>query len=174
MKSTLTSEQLQLAGPYYRQHPELADRIFAGPHDTLPTDEVLVVVQKLPDWPESQYWRDRYLEGCSWVLDWLLTFPGDGWRDRWVAAGADADYTSWITARHGADHRDPKTVHKIVVEGQRTLVVARVILPGLPFFSRWKTKANRQIIDQQDPALVAQINAYADETKMSDRRRRDA
>ncbi len=49
MKSVLTSEQLQLVGPYYRQHPELVDRMFAGPHDTLPKDEVLVVVQNLPD-----------------------------------------------------------------------------------------------------------------------------
>ena len=174
MKSVLTSEQLQIAGPYYRQHPELVDRVFAGPHDTLPIDEALVVVQKLPDWPESQYLRDRYLEGCTWVLDWLLTFPGNGWRDRWIAARADADWSSWIAARHANDHRDSKTVHQIAVEGLRTLVVARVILPGLPFFSRWKTKAYRQIIAQQDTALVAQMESYAEEAKMSDRRQRDA
>lgn len=174
MRSVLTTEQLKLVGPYYRQHPELVDRVFAGPHDTLPIDEVLVVVQKLPDWPESQYWHDRYLEGCSWALDWLLTFPGKGWSDRWIAAGADSDWTSWITSRHGNDHRDPKTVHHIAVEGLRTLVVSRVILPGLPFFTRWKTKAYRQVIAHQDTALVTQMLARAEETKMSDRKRRDA
>lgn len=162
MKSALTCEQLRLAGPYYRQHPELVDQVFAGPHDSLPKDEVLVVVQKLTDWPGSQYWSDRYLEGCSWVLDWLLTFPGAGWRDRWMAAGADTDSTNWITERHKDDHRDPKTVHKIAVEGLRTLVVSRVILPGWPFFSRWKTKGYRQIIEQQDTALVTRMHAYAD------------
>lgn len=174
MRSTLTNEQLRLVGRHYRQHPELVDRVFVGPHDTVAKDEVLVVVQKLPDWPGSQYLRDRYLEGCSWVLDWLLTFPGDGWSDRWISAGADADWTSWITERHGTDHREPKTVHQIAVEGMRTLVVSRVILPGLPFFSRWKTKAYRQIIDQQDTALVAQMNTYAEQVQMSDRRQRDA
>ncbi len=174
MKSVLAGEQLRLVGRHYRQHPELVDRRFTGPHDTLPKDEVLVVVQKLPDWPDSQYSRNRYLEGCSWVLDWLITFPGDGWSDRWIAADADADWTSWIAARHGDDRRDPKTVHHIAVEGLRTLVVSRVILPGLPFFSRWKTKAYRQIIEQQDTALVAQMNTYAEQTKMSDRRQRDA
>lgn len=174
MTSVLTREQLLLCGPRYLQHPELVGQMFAGPYDTLPKDEVLVVVQKLPDWPESQYWRDRYLEGTSWVLDWLLTFPGDGWRDRWVAADADADWTGWIRARHGNDRRAPTTVHQIAVEGLRTLVVSRVILPGWQFFSRWKTKAYRQIIEQQNTALVAQMNAYADQTDMSDRRLRDA
>jgi len=174
VKSVLTMEQLHLAGPYYRQHPELVDRVFAGPHDTLPIDEVLVVVQNLPDWPESQYWRDRYLEGCTWVLEWLHVFPGEGWRDRWAAADADSDWTSWIADRHREDRRDPGTVHQIAVEGLRTLVVARVILPGLRFFSGWKTKAYRQIIAHQDPALVARLNALADESAMSQRRRRDA
>lgn len=58
MRSTLTREQLRLAGPYYRQHPELAGQFFTGPYDTLPKDEVSVVVQKLPDWPSSQYGSD--------------------------------------------------------------------------------------------------------------------
>ncbi len=65
-------------------------------------------------------------------------------------------------------------MHQIAVEGVRTLVVSRVILPGLPFFSRSKTKAYRQIIEQQDIVLVTQMNAYAEETKISSRRLRDA
>lgn len=52
--------------------------------------------------------------------------------------------------------------------------MARVILPGLPFFSRSKTKAYRQIIEQQDAVQVTQMNAYAEEAKMSLRRLRDA
>ncbi len=86
MRSTLTHEQLKVAGPYYRQHPELVGQTFAGPHDTAPKDEALVVVQKLPDWPTSQYSSSRLLEGASWVLDWLLTLPGRG---RHPPAGLD-------------------------------------------------------------------------------------
>lgn len=173
MRSTLTHEQLQLAGPYYRQHPELVGQVFAGPHDTAPKDEVLVVVQKLPDWPASQYSRDRLLEGTAWVLDWLLTFPGECWRDRWVAAGADINPLGWLAERHGEDRRDPKTVRIIAIEGMRTLIVSRVILPGYGFFSTWKTKGYQQIIDQQDLALVAQMHAFADQIEMSGRKRRD-
>jgi integrase len=146
---------------------------FAGPHDTAPKDEVLVMVQKLPDWPTNQYSNSRLLEGSSWVLDWLLTFPGEGWRDRWVAAGADTSPLGWLAERHGDDHRDPKTVHKIAVEGMRTLVVSRVLLPGYEFFSTWKTKGYQQIINQQDPALVAQMVAFADQIEMSQRKLRE-
>jgi len=150
VRSTLTREQLR-AGPYYREHPEPVGQVFAGPHDTVPEDEVLVVVQKVPDWPTGQYWSNRLLEGASWVLDWLLTFPGEGWRDRWVAAGADTNPLGWLSERHADDHRDPKTVRIIAIEGMRTLIVSRVILPGYEFFSTWKTKGYQQIIDQQDP-----------------------
>lgn len=174
MKSTLTSEQLRLAGPYYRQHPELVGQIFAGPHDAVPKDEVLRMVQKLPDWPTSQYSSTRLLQGASWVLDWLLTSPGVGWRDRWVAANADTNPLGWLSERHGDDRRDPKTVRNIAVQGLRTLIVSRVILPGYAFFSTWKTKGYQQIIDQQDPALVAQMHTFADHIEMSERRRRDA
>lgn len=175
MKSVLAREQLLLRAPHYVKHPELAGQMFAGPHDTSTRDEVLVIVQKLPDWPESQYWRDRYLEGTSWVLDWLLTFPGEGWRDRWIASGADIDWTSWITERHANDRRAATTVHQIAVEGLRTLVVSRVILPGWQFFSTWKrTKAYRQIRDQQDQTLVAQMNDYGEQASMSGRKLFDA
>lgn len=173
MRSTLTREQLKLAGPYYRQHPELVGQFFAGPHDTLPKEEVLVVVQKLPDWPTSQYSSTRLLEGASWVLDWLLTFPGEGWRDRWVTASADTHPLDWLAERHGDDRRDPKTVRMIAIEGLRTLIVSRVILPGYGFFSRWKTKGYQQIIDQQDHAVVAQMRAFADHVEMSGRKRRE-
>ena len=73
MKSTLTTEKSHLGGPYYRQHPELVDRMFAGPHDTLPKDEVLAVVQKLPDGVKTattRVWFSR-LTGC----DGLATMP---------------------------------------------------------------------------------------------------
>ena len=67
MRSVLTSEQLKVAGPYYREHPELADQVFAGPHDTAVKDEVLRLVAKLPDWPVTEYASNRLLEGADWV-----------------------------------------------------------------------------------------------------------
>jgi hypothetical protein len=173
VKSVLTVEQLRASYPHYVQHPELKGQVFAGPHDTLSKDEVRALVQKLPDWPTTPYGRNRTLQGVSWVLDWLLTFPGDGWRDRWVASGADADPLSWLAERQ-ADHRHPKTIRMITIEGMRTLVVSRVILPGYQFFSMWKTKGYKQIIAQQDCALVARMSAFAIEAGSSERAQRNA
>jgi len=172
--SALTSEQMKVAGPYYREHPELVDQVFAGPHDTAAKDEVQRLVTKLPDWPVTVNASNRLLEGAGWVLDWLITFPGVGWRDRWVASGADTNPLGWLPERHGEDHRDPTTVRQIAVEGMRTLIVSRVVLPGHEFFATWKTKGYQQILAQQDPALVAQIEAFADQHQISKRKQRDA
>ena len=169
----MTSEQLKVAGPYYREHPELVDQVFAGPHDTAVKDEVLRLVAKLPDWPVTEYASNRLLEGADWVLDWLLIFPGAGWRDRWVAAGADTNPLGWLPERHGEDHRDPKTVRQIAVAGMRTLIVSRVVLPGHEFFATWKTKGYQQVLVQQDPALIARIEAFAEQHQISRRQQRD-
>lgn len=173
MKSLLASEQLRANGPYYLQHPELAGQVYAGPHDTLSRDEVMAVVQKLPDWPPSEYQRNRTLEGVSWVLDWLLTFPGEGWRDRWLMSGADADPLGFLTERQN-DRRCAGTIRAIAIEGVRTLVVSRVILPGYAYFFKSKTKGYQQIIDQQDPVLVARMKAFAKQSESSDREQADA
>lgn len=171
MRSVLAKEQLH--GPYYLEHPELAGHVFAGPYDALSKDEVMAVVQKLPDWPQDQYSRNRTLEGVSWVLDWLCTFPGEGWRDRWVASGADTDPLGFLAERQDG-RRCPRAVRAIAIVGVRTLVVSRVILPGYAYFLNWKTKGYKQIVSQQDPALVARMEAFAKQNKRGDKEQADA
>ncbi|MFV8141829.1 tyrosine-type recombinase/integrase [Mycolicibacterium senegalense] len=131
------------------------------------------MVQELPDWPEDEYRINRTLEGVSWVLDWLLEFPGRGWRDRWVASGADVNPLAFLTDRQG-DHRSPAVVRAIAIEGTRTLIVSRVILPGYPFFLYSRTKGFQQIINQQEPALVTRMTAFAEKIASSDREHGDA
>ncbi|WP_204985500.1 tyrosine-type recombinase/integrase [Mycobacteroides franklinii] len=107
-------------------------------------------------------------------MDWLLTFPGAGWRDRWVAGSGDTDSLSWLEERRQRDRRCSKTVRVIAVEGMRTLIVSRVILPGYAFFSNWKTKGYKQIVDQQDPQLLARMNTFANKNESSERELADA
>lgn len=173
MKSILTQTQHLANGPYYRRHPELFGLVLTGPHDALSRDQVLALVQTLPDWPASEYQRNRTLQGVSWVLDWLLTFPGGGWRDRWVAAAGDTDPLGCLPERQQNDHRSPKTVRTTVIQGVRTLIVARVILPGYAYFSL-KSKAYQQIIDQQDPSLVVRMKAFAIQIESSEHEQADA
>ncbi|GAA5172035.1 tyrosine-type recombinase/integrase [Pseudonocardia eucalypti] len=175
MKSVLSVEQLRNIGPKYLQHPELVGRTFAGPFDTADRDEVLRVAQKLPDWPTAVHDHNELVEGIGWVLDWLESFPGGGWRDRWVAAGANTDPVSWIQQRHRGDHRTARTVRTIAVTAMHTLVAARVILPDYPYFSACKTYAGfARVIGRQDPSLVQAIRDAADRAQMSPRLQRDA
>jgi hypothetical protein len=34
-------------------------------------------------------------KGLAYLLEWLGTFPGDNWQQRWIAAGCDQAGTSW-------------------------------------------------------------------------------
>ena len=133
MKSILTQTQhLATATAPLPPTSRVVRLVLTGPHDALSRDQVLALVQTLPDWPASEYQRNRTLQGVSWVLDWLLTFPGGGWRDRWVAAAGDTDPLGCLPERQQNDHRSPKTVRTTVIQGVRTLIVARVILPDTP------------------------------------------
>ena len=89
MISALRHEQMAKVGSRLRLHPELVGVTFPGPHDQADRAEVLRIAMKLPDWPTVVHDHNELVEGIGWVLDWLETFPGDGWHDRWIAAGAN-------------------------------------------------------------------------------------
>lgn len=174
MKNLLVPNQRKLSRPYYLQHPELKGQVFAGPHDTSSRGEVLALVRKNPAWPSAPNQVNRTLEGVSWALDWLLTFRGEGWRDRWVASGADTNPLGWLTERRQGDRRMQKTIRVIAIGGMRTLIVSRVVLPGYAFFSNWKTSGYRLIIAQQDATLLTRMQAFALQTESSENEKANA
>jgi hypothetical protein len=172
--SALRHEQMAKVGSRLRLHPELVGVTFPGPHDQADRAEVLRIAMKLPDWPTVVHDHNELVEGIGWVLDWLETFPGDGWHDRWIAAGANTDPDSWILRRHGQDPRIAPSVRAIAVSGIRTLIVARVILPDYPYFSALKTAIGyRQILAQQDPDLRQRLQDGMDRRHMSAKTQHD-
>ena len=174
MISALRHEQMAKVGSRLRLHPELVGVTFPGPHDQADRAEVLRIAMKLPDWPTVVHDHNELVEGIGWVLDWLETFPGDGWHDRWIAAGANTDPDSWILRRHGQDPRIAPSVRAIAVSGIRTLIVARVILPDYPYFSALKTAIGyRQILAQQDPDLRQRLQDGMDPRHMSAKTQHD-
>ena len=174
MISALRHEQMAKVGSRLRLHPELVGVTFPGPHDQADRAEVLRIAMKLPDWPTVVHDHNELVEGIGWVLDWLETFPGDGWHDRWIAAGANTDPDSWILRRHGQDPRIAPSVRAIAVSGIRTLIVARVILPDYPYFSALKTAIGyRQILAQQDPDLRQRLQDGMDRRHMSAKTQHD-
>ena len=86
----------------YHWHAELlhSPTPMVGPADDASIDEVLMLLASLPVWPgpDPFYGHARahaIVRGARQVLQWLLEHPGEGWQDRWLAAGADTGM-GWV------------------------------------------------------------------------------
>jgi hypothetical protein len=67
-------------------------------------------------------WRRR--EAMTIVLDWLESFPGDSWQDRWLVSGSDDHGRSWGPAGLTQWSRNRPTT------GLGVLIVLRAVRPG--------------------------------------------
>ncbi len=142
-----TSTAPELAGrpaaryPYlYRRHDELLEgSVRVGPLDQLPIDAILARFPALPVWPEAGHsGRISRNNGARAILDWLLTYPGEGWQDRWLAAGAE-DGLDWIDDVLADDPRAPVTKRGEVMSGLVCLLLCRVVLPSYGFLTRYNS-----------------------------------
>ncbi|NNH51817.1 hypothetical protein HLB15_05995 [Promicromonospora citrea] len=62
------------------------------------------------------------------VLDWLETFAGEDWQDRWLHSASDQRGHGWLP--------DVPTAHRYsLTRGIRILIVLRVIRPSYAWFS---------------------------------------
>ncbi|MFJ8390551.1 hypothetical protein ACIQ9Q_39880 [Streptomyces sp. NPDC094438] len=82
-----------------------ADR---GPFDELSVEGVLELLPSLSTFPPATSKRSRSKRaersrGTARILGWLLSFPGNGWQERWVVSGADSglDWIDVVTAGYG-------------------------------------------------------------------------
>lgn len=88
-----------------------------------PRRELQRLGQELLAGPSPQQgWRRR--EAMTAVLDWLESYPGDSWQDRWLVSGADAAGRAWLPAELTRPQRD------LVTAGAGVLVVLRALRPG--------------------------------------------
>lgn len=150
--------------PVFKHHDLASDdpgRV--GPVDGLSTAEVLALLPSSPIWAHRVYptTRVRYLNGARAILDWLLTFPGQGWHARWVAAGADND-TSWLDQIDPADSRSHSTKRDELTGGLVSLFLHRVVLPSYGFLASYKAhNLYRYAREVFRPDLFAQIEDNA-------------
>jgi integrase len=107
----------------------------AGPHNQLNVAEVLEVLPATPGWNELNVADppSKRLRGAQRVLDWLRTYPGSGWQQRWLAGDADHD-SHWVTRLSAGDPRDGQTNRRELRAGMNWLLLARVLHPGYGFF----------------------------------------
>jgi integrase len=68
--------------------------------------------------------RSRHLLSIRKVTDWLETFPGEDWQQRWLLSGANAAGRQWGPPGLSA------AVRERMVDGARSLIVLGVIAPS--------------------------------------------
>ncbi len=111
----------------------------AGPVDHLPADRVLDLLTSLPHWETptnavraSQLRMRR--RGAGQILDWLAGHPGQGWQERWFAAGGED--VSWIDTLCGGTAKQTRGAFRNHVrDGLIDLLLLRLVAPGYRFLS---------------------------------------
>ncbi|WIN00039.1 site-specific integrase [Actinoplanes oblitus] len=112
-----------------RDHP-------LGRLDRSDIDKVLDALPQLPTWPAVGADRNRCRRGTGQILEWLATYPGDGWQARWLAA--DIHDRSWRDMVMAATYPAPEDQ---LLQGMRALLLLRVLRPSYWFLHRYKAYA---------------------------------
>ena len=111
-----------------------------GEHDQRSIEHVLEVLQLTPGWKRLDRGASirQRLRGARRLLNWLDSWPGQGWQQRWIAARADHGL-AWIDQLAAEDPRGVAAVRHDVLAGLNWLLLARVIAPGYELFRHTKT-----------------------------------
>lgn len=110
----------------------------AGPIDRMLAGAVLELVSQQPLPPHV--WNgvaQTRLRGARRVLEWLESMPGEGWQDRWLAAGGDGGL-EWVDQLTVGDPRSDRTRHNEVMRGLAALLLCRLVQPSYAFLSGYK------------------------------------
>jgi integrase len=125
----------------------------AGPFDGMTAEAILDALPQLSTWPSPSTKRSRaratqWRRGASRILDWLATYPGDGWQQRWLAAGADTS-TEWISTVTDGFGRIEPTRRDVTTEGLSALLLKRVLTPSYEFLQNYRTSGLHRYAKQE-------------------------
>jgi len=144
--------------------PGPAATVQAGPAGRLPRDQVLSLLAGFPAWQQDTASRrnqhHRRMRGAAAVLDWLLTHPGEGWQERWLAAGA-GNGTAWIAQIAAAGAAGGKARRTTICAGVSALLVCRVVLPGYAFINAYHPTGLRNFHRLWPPEVFARMDTAA-------------
>lgn len=145
------TRQLSLAAPAHGE-------VRVGPVNDLCADEVLALVSALPlvaGLPQRK--KGAPVQGAAAILRWLQRYPGDGWQERWLSAGADRD-TRWLDDVVADDSRTAATKRSMMTHGLACLLLVRIVLPSYGFLSQYRARSlftwARQVVQ---PDLFARL-----------------
>src|SRR5262249_3428252 len=110
--------------------------------------------------------RSRRLRGVTRILAWLQEHPGEGWQERWLAAGADQG-TEWLDALVADDPRAAASKRAEMTFALGYLLVAGAGLPGYDFLGAYKsTRLYSWVREVRRPDLFASLERAGAELGM--------
>ena len=114
--------------------------------------------------------------GAARILNWLATFGGHGWQERWVAAaGDDFAWADQLVAADISDRRGPERSRDELLRGLRALLYLRAIRPGYMFFNSYKpTMLYDRVREVIDPEAFSRCYEAAQKAGASAGRLNDA
>jgi integrase len=120
--------------------PAARPRPQPGPPNSLPADDVFSLVCSLPMVAGlSARKKTERTWGVPVILAWLQQHPGEGWQERWLAAGADHGI-GWLDEIVASDPRSPRSKRHAMTYAIGCLMLARVIVPGYDFLSVYRSR----------------------------------
>jgi integrase len=138
-----------------------------GPANSLSAAEAFALVCELPmvaAIPDRR--RNLRLWGIPLVLAWLEQYPGEGWQERWLAAGADQG-VGWLDDLVAGDPRSPGSKRTAMTYAAACLFLARVIMPGYEFLSACRSRELfKRVREQHRPDLFARLEQAGAELGM--------
>ena len=152
-------------GDRRRDFPRTADEI-SWPASLLSAQEIIALIDAPPFRPANGSGYRRY--GTAKILEWLASFPGDSWQQRWKASGAEElPKEQWVdlpmrwrqaTGKSLAPHN-----HDAFQTGLLMLVCAGILRPALLWMAR---KASNRIVpvmrECRDPEGYARLQELID------------
>jgi len=170
---TAPAERPARRQPRLIRHDDLPAQHGAGPVDHIGVDDVLALLPKLATWPPRSKDSSPRLRGAATILTWLLTHPGQGWQQRWRAAGADQG-TGWIDEVIADDPRSPVVKRNTTIGGLNSLLLARVVLPSYGFLTSYNAcLLFRQVQQVFTPELFVRMQQVAQQAGMAPRHVRE-
>lgn len=139
--------------------PDLRPRSWPATH--LPASEIEARAEMLP----FAHVRDRVgIHGTRGILAALESFPGDGWQERWLAAGCDQAGGDWVAAIGDpwADMAQSSREQQST-GGLSVLVTLDVIRPSYEWLNQARLTLTYRIVrDLRDLQFAAQVAAHID------------
>ncbi|ATD71106.1 Tyrosine recombinase XerC [Gordonia sp. YY1] len=137
-----------------------------GHHDGHSIDEVLAAVEADLRWRNHPVRGERAAIALRGILEWLSTFPGTGWQERWSAASGN-DYPSWITTM--TEHLSARGVaRRNVIDTVPALLIHRVVIVDYAFLRAYRARSLYETVRERlRPDLWERIAANAPRAKLT-------